>query len=244
MEAEKKVMISIRNLYKSYGKKEVLKGIDLEVYEGELFGFIGKNGAGKSTTIDCMIGIKRFNQGTIVLDGYDIIKDQLDAKKSFGYVASEPNCYEVMTGYDYLEFVASVYGLSEGNFKNNLYYLLQRLQLEKSDLNLPLATYSHGMKQKICLIASLLHNPKIWILDEPTVGLDIMAIEEVKKMMKEYAEHGKCVFITSHNIDLVSRLCDRVAIVNHGVVEALYDLNKDKNKRLRLAKLFLEICGE
>ncbi len=240
---EKKVMISIDNLYKSYGKKEVLLGINLEVYEGELFGFIGKNGIGKSTTIDCMIGTKKFDKGTIILDQFDMQKEPIEAKKTFGYVASEPTCYEVMTGYDFLEFIASVYKISEGAFVKNYRYLAQRLYFKEEDLQLPISSYSHGMKQKLCLIASLIHNPKIWILDEPTVGLDIMAVESLKNMMREYANHGKTVFVTSHNIELMSKICDRIAIINDGIVVALYDLNKDPNKRLQLSRIFLETYG-
>lgn len=242
-ENEKKVMISISNLHKSYGKKEVLRGINLEVYNGELFGFIGRNGIGKSTTIDCMIGAKKFDAGKIILDGFDIKKEPLLAKYSFGYVASEPTCYEVMTGYDYLEFIASIYQISEVNFSKNYKYLVSRLALNENDLKLPIGNYSHGMKQKLCLVASLLNNPNIWILDEPTVGLDIMAVEELKKMMKEYAVHGKTVFVTSHNIELVAKICDRVAIINDGVVVQLLDLNKDPNKRLQLPRIFLDTFG-
>lgn len=236
--------IAIKDLCKSYGEKKVLLGLNLEVYQGELFGFIGRNGIGKSTTIDCMIGAKQFQSGEIDICGYDITKEPLAAKECFGYVASEPSCYEVMTGYDYLEFIASIYHISEGEFKRNYTYLCGRLKLAFAELNKPISDYSHGMKQKLCLVASLLFNPDVWILDEPTVGLDIMAVEELKKMMREYANHGKTVFVTSHNIDLVSRICDRVAIINDGVVAALYDLNKEPNRRLQLSKLFLEMYGE
>ena len=240
---EVKISISIKDLYKSYGKKQVLKGINLEVIEGELIGFIGRNGVGKSTTIDCMIGAKKFDKGTILVDGFDIRKNPLEAKYSYGYVASEPTCYEEMTGLDYLEFIASIYGLSEGEFKNNYKYLCNRLQLNLEELNNQIADYSHGMKQKLCLAASLLHSPKIWILDEPTVGLDIMAVEELKKMMREYANHGNTVFVTRHNIDFVSKICDRVAIINNGIVQVLIDLNKDPNKRLQLSRIFLDTYG-
>lgn len=240
---EKEIAISIKNLYKSYGKKEVLKGLSLDVFQGELLGFIGRNGIGKSTTIDCMIGAKKFNSGEILIDGFDITKDPLDAKYSFGYVASEPTCYEEMRGRDYLEFIASIYGLSEGELQSNSKYLCDRLQLDLEELNNPIADYSHGMKQKLCLVASLLHSPKIWILDEPTVGLDIMAVEELKKMMREYANHGNTVFVTSHNIELVAKICDRVAIINNGEVQALLDLNRDPNKRLQLSRIFLEAYG-
>lgn len=239
----KKTTILIEDLYKSYGEKEVLLGLNLEVHEGELFGFIGRNGIGKSTTIDCMIGAKKFNKGRIELNGYDIVKDPIDAKKSLGYVASEPTCYEEMTGYDYLEFVASIYGMTEGDFRRNSEYLCNRLQLNLDELNNPIPDYSHGMKQKLCLVASLIHSPKVWVLDEPTVGLDIMAVEELKKMLREYANHNNTVFVTSHNIELVSKICDKVAIINDGKVVALYDLNKNPNKRLQLSKIFLDTYG-
>ena len=239
----KKTTILIEDLYKSYGEKEVLLGLNLEVHEGELFGFIGRNGIGKSTTIDCMIGAKKFNKGRIELNGYDIVKDPIDAKKSLGYVASEPTRYEEMTGYDYLEFVASIYGMTEGDFRRNSEYLCNRLQLNLDELNNPISDYSHGMKQKLCLVASLIHSPKVWVLDEPTVGLDIMAVEELKKMLREYANHNNTVFVTSHNIELVSKICDKVAIINDGKVVALYDLNKNPNKRLQLSKIFLDTYG-
>ncbi len=239
----KKTTILIEDLYKSYGEKEVLLGLNLEVHEGELFGFIGRNGIGKSTTIDCMIGAKKFNKGRIELNGYDIVKDPIDAKKSLGYVASEPTCYEEMTGYVYLEFVASIYGMTEGDFRRNSEYLCNRLQLNLDELNNPISDYSHGMKQKLCLVASLIHSPKVWVLDEPTVGLDIMAVEELKKMLREYANHNNTVFVTSHNIELVSKICDKVAIINDGKVVALYDLNKNPNKRLQLSKIFLDTYG-
>ncbi len=238
-----KPMISIKDLHKSYGSKVVLKGLNLEVYEGELFGFIGRNGIGKSTTIDCLIGAKRFSKGSISIAGYDIVTEPILAKSIYGYVSSEPTCYEEMTGYDYLEFIASIYKITEGDFRRNTEYLCNRLQLNLDELSNQISGYSHGMKQKLCLVASLLHSPKVWILDEPTVGLDIMAVEELKKMMREYANHGNTVFVTSHNIELVSKLCDRVAIVNDGVVVELFDLNKNPNKRLQLSKIFLSTYG-
>ena len=236
--------IKITDLYKSYGPKEVLKGLNLEVYNGELFGFIGRNGIGKSTTIDCTIGVKRFNSGSIEIEGYSIVKDPIEAKKRFGYVASEPVCYESMTGYEYIEFIASVYGISEMSLTKNTKYLAKRLALSDDDLKTMIGNYSHGMKQKLCVITSLLNNPDVWILDEPTVGLDVMAIEELKKMMREYADHDKCVFLTSHNIDIVGKICDRVAIINDGVIVELFDLNKEPKKRGELSKIFLDIFGE
>ena len=237
------VAIKIVDLHKAYGKKQVLKGLNLEVKYGELFGFIGRNGIGKSTTIDCMIGAKRFQKGKIFIDGHNINTDGIAAKKLYGYVASEPTCYEAMTGYDYLEFIASIYGLSEKEFNSSYKYLINRLMLSEDDLGNQISSYSHGMKQKLCLVASLLHDPKIWILDEPTVGLDILATEELKSMLREYANHGNTVFITSHNIDLVSKLCDKVAIINNGVVVEVYDLVRNPNRRLQLAKIFVDTFG-
>lgn len=236
--------IEIIDLHKSYGPKQVLKGLDLQVKHGELFGFIGRNGIGKSTTIDCLIGSKRFDKGTVLIDGYNIVTEPLLAKETFGYVASEPSCYDVMTGYDFLEFIASIYNVSEGDFVRNYRYLCGRLKLNLEELDNRISNYSHGMKQKLCLVGSLLYNPDIWILDEPTVGLDIMAVEELKKMMREYANHGKTVFVTSHNIELVSKICDRVAIINDGKVAALYDLVREPNRRMQLSRIFMRIYGE
>lgn len=243
-EEKSEFAVEICDLYKAYGQKQVLKGLDLQVKHGELFGFIGRNGIGKSTTIDCVIGSKKFDKGRVLIDGYDIKDEPLLAKSTFGYVASEPSCYDVMTGYDFLEFLASIYRVSEGDFVRNYRYLCGRLKLNLDELDNRISNYSHGMKQKLCLVGSLLHNPDIWILDEPTVGLDIMAVEELKKMMREYANHGKTVFVTSHNIELVSKICDRVAIINDGKVAALYDLVREPNRRMQLSRIFMRIYGE
>ena len=238
------IAIKISNLNKSYGKKQVLHDLNLEVYEGELFGYVGKNGVGKSTTIDCLIGAKKFDSGQILINGYDIKKESYKAKKQFGYVASEPTTYEMMTGYEYLQFIGSVYDMNDETFKNNVIYLSNKLDLPDSDLKMVISSYSHGMKQKLCLIASLLSNPKVWILDEPTVGLDIMVFETLKEMMQEYVKHGKTIFITSHNIDLVAKICDRVALVNKGKIQKIIDLKQDPDKRYQLNKIFLDIYKE
>lgn len=238
---EKKIVIKIDNLYKSYGKKEVIKGISLDVYEGELFGFIGKNGVGKSTTIESMIGIKPFNKGIIKLNGFDIVKESNKAKESLGYVSSEPICYEDMTGFQFIEFVASIYKVKEEIYIANLNYLKKRLDISDYDLNRQIKEYSHGMKQKVCLISSLIHNPKLWILDEPTVGLDAFTANELALMMKEYAKSGKTCFVTSHNIELVSKICDRVAIIKDGVIVGLYDLAKEPKYRYKLQDIFFEV---
>ena len=237
-EEKREVVLSIKDLHKSYGKKEVLKGINLEVYKGEVFGFIGKNGAGKSTTIDCIVGLKDFNSGEIVLAGHNVKENPLDAKMELGYVPSEPVTYEVMTGNEYLQFVASSYNMYQESFDKNYEFLKNKFMISDSDLNRKIREYSHGMKQKVCLMASLIHNPTIWILDEPTVGLDIIVYQTLMDRLREFAANGKTVFITSHNIDLVSRICNRVAIINNGVVAELIDFSKEPLKRRNLSNIF------
>ena len=241
---EKKKNIVIENLNKSYGNKKVLTDLNLEVYEGELFGFIGRNGIGKSTTIDCMIGMKKFDNGTIKIYDYDIKENPIEIKKIIGYVSSEPILYEEMTGIEYLKFIASIYKVNPSTFKEQYVSLCERLEFKLDDLSFQISGYSHGMKQKISLIASIIHNPKIWILDEPTVGLDFLAVEELKKMMVEYTKLGNTVFLTSHNIDFVSDICNRVAIINKGNVKGLFDLDNDPSVKEELKDIFIKIYDE
>ena len=241
-------VLVIDNLYKSYGKgankKEVLKGLNLVVKKGEVFGFIGKNGIGKSTTIDCIVGLKEQDSGNILINGKNTLEEPLEVKFEIGYVPSEPTTYEVMSGNEYLQFIASAYQMSQASFENNYNYLVMKLSMSEKDMNRKIREYSHGMKQKICLMASLIHNPKLWILDEPTVGLDIMVYETLVKMIREFADNGRTVFVTSHNIEMVSKLCDRVAIINSGKVDKLFDLNADPIKRRDLGKIFFRTYGE
>ena len=241
---EKKKEIIIEKLNKSYGTKKVLTDLDLTVYEGELFGFIGRNGIGKSTTIDCMIGMKKFDSGSISINGFDILESPIEIKKIIGYVSSEPILYEEMTGIEYLKFIANIYKVDASTFKEKYEKLCERLEFKIEDLGFEISGYSHGMKQKISLIASIIHDPKIWILDEPTVGLDFLAVEELKKMMVEYAKMGNTVFLTSHNIDFVSDICNRVAIINKGNVKGLYDLDEDSSIKDKLKDIFIKIYDE
>lgn len=241
-------VLVLKDLYKSYGKgkqkKEVLKGLNLSVKKGEVFGFIGKNGIGKSTTIDCIVGLKEQDKGDILINGVNTLEDPLEVKSMIGYVPSEPTTYEVMSGNEYLQFIASCYNMKQASFENNYNYLVSKFTMTEVDMNRKIKEYSHGMKQKICLMASLIHNPKLWILDEPTVGLDVMVYETLVKMIREFADNGRTVFVTSHNIDMVSKLCDRVAIINSGKVDKLFDLNLDPVKRRDLNKIFFRTYGE
>lgn len=237
------IAISFEDLHKSYGKKEVLKGITLQIKKGEIFGFLGKNGVGKSTTIDCLVGLKDYNSGTIKIFDLDIKKNPLEAKSLFGYVPSEPMTYELMSGYEYLQFVSAAYEMSQESFDENYQFLKEKFAIGDEDLNRRIIEYSHGMKQKVCLMASLIHNPKLWIMDEPTVGLDVMVYETLLKMMKEYSKSGNTIFVTSHNIDLVASICDRVAIINNGNIVNLIDFNKEPLKRKDLKRIFFRVYG-
>ncbi len=233
--------IKITNLNKSYNKKQVLFDINLEVYEGELFGFIGKNGVGKSTTIECVLGSKLFDTGEILVEGLDIKEKPIEVKKMIGYVASEPTCYEDMSGIQYLQFIASLYKVNPQIFIKNLTFLEKKFEFLEEDLYREIKEYSHGMKQKVCLMASLIHNPKIWILDEPTVGLDAMSTNELSLLMKDYVKHGNTCFVASHNIDLIAKLCDRVAIIKDGRIFNIYDLKREPSLRNRIEKIFLKL---
>lgn len=233
--------IKISNLNKSYNHRQFLFNINLEIYKGEIFGFIGKNGVGKSTTIECLIGAKTYEEGDILLNGIDSKKYPLEIKKIIGYVASEPICYEDMKGAEFLEFIASIYKVNAQIYVSNLNFLLDKLEFDEKDLYRKIAEYSHGMKQKICLMASLIHNPKIWILDEPTVGLDPMTSNELSALMKDYVKHGNTIFIASHNIDLVSKLCDRVAIIKDGRIINIFDLKNNPILRNKIGPYFLSL---
>lgn len=241
---EEQYSIQIVDFKKSYGKKQVIQGLNLNVKKGEVFGFIGKNGAGKSTTIDCIIGLKDFEDGHIFLLGKDTKEDELDVKMSYGYVPSEPTIYGVMTGREYLEFVGSSYGMYQESFDANYNYLRDKFEMTEEDMNRKVGTYSHGMQQKVGLMASLIHNPEIWILDEPTVGLDIMVYDVLLKMIQEFAKNGRTVFITSHNIDLVTKVCDRVAILNQGKIATLIDFAEEPMKRRTLSNIFFNTYHE
>ena len=236
--------LEIKDLFKSYGPKTVLKGLNLNVKTGEVFGFIGKNGIGKSTTIDCIVGLKDYDSGEILINGVDNKLDPIKTKMMIGYVPSEPITYEMMSGNEYLQFIASSYGMIQSSFNKNYNFLIKKFAMTPLDMNRKIREYSHGMKQKVCLMASLIHNPKVWILDEPTVGLDIMVYEVLLNMIKEFASNGRTVFITSHNIDLVSKVCDRVAIINNGTVSTLIDFKKEPMKRRDLSKIFFKTYGE
>ena len=240
---EIKNVLEIKNLYKSYGKKEVIKGLNLELKKGQIVGLIGKNGIGKSTTIDCVTGSKNFNSGEIYINGMNIKENSITVKKLFGYISSEPCLYETMTGYEYLSFIASVYEIDKEVYPNKVEELRRNFDLTEDDLSSKIKGYSHGMKQKLSLIASLLHDPILWILDEPTVGLDIMVYHYLMRCMKEFVKKGNSILITSHNLDYIGKLCNRVDIINNGIIFKSINLDEEEDMRGKLDEVLTEIYG-
>ncbi len=235
-------MLQIKNLEKSYQSKiKAVDNLSLTVKKGEIYGFVGHNGAGKSTTIKAIVGALGFDNGDIIIDGKSIKEDALGAKKALAYIPDNPDIYEYLTGIQYINFVCDVYGVGdERNALISRYAKDFQIQDNLGDL---ISTYSHGMKQKLVLISALVHSPKLLVLDEPFVGLDPIASFRLKEIMKEFCENGSSIFFSSHVLEVVEKLCDRVGIIKKGklVIEGTLDeIAGDKS----LEKLFLEIADE
>lgn len=237
-------MIQIENLSKSYNKKEAtIKNMNLEIKNGEIFGFLGPNGAGKTTTIKMITGILNIDQGDIKINGYSIIKDPIKAKQNFGYVPDNPDMFLKLKGIEYLNFMADIYEVKENERKNQIEKLSKIFELENV-LNQKIESYSHGMRQKIVIIGSLLHNPDNWIIDEPMTGLDPKSTYELKKIMKEKAKNNQCVFFSTHILDVAEKICDRVGIIDKGellFVGTLEEIRSELKENKSLEELFMEI---
>lgn len=210
-------MLEVINLHKSYGNKEVLKGINLKVDEGTIFGFIGHNGAGKSTTIKSIVGILDYDSGEIYVDGIDVSKYPIETKKRIAYIPDNPDIYDNLKGIEYLKFIASIYELDNEVFLNRVQEYSREFEIE-NNLNEEIKSYSHGMKQKLVIISALIHQPKLLILDEPFVGLDPKAAFTLKKHMKVLCESGSSIFFSSHVLEVVEKLCDNIAIIKNGEI--------------------------
>ena len=212
-------LLSVNNLTKMYKGQTTtaVSDVSFEVNEGEVVAFVGPNGAGKSTTIKCITGIHPFDAGSVVVCGHDIKEDPIGAKMNMGYVSDDHATYENLTGYDYLNFVCNVYRVPVNQRRQKIDSLAEMLEIS-SALYKQINTYSHGMKQKICIIAALVHSPKLWILDEPMTGLDPRSAHMLKKLMRSHCEEGNSVFFSSHVLEVVEKLCDRVVIINRGSI--------------------------
>ncbi|MBR3511348.1 MAG: ABC transporter ATP-binding protein [Clostridia bacterium] len=231
-------MISIKNVSKSYVKgKKAVDGLDLEIKNGEIFGFLGPNGAGKSTTIKMITGILEPTEGEIKIDDYDIKKDPELAKQEYGYVPDNPEIFPKLKGIEYLNFLADIYKVE--NREEKIMNLVKRFGLSEY-LNSQMDTYSHGTKQKIILVGALLHDPKNWILDEPMTGLDPKAAHELKELMIEHAKKGNTVFFSTHVLEVAEKLCDRVGIINNGKL-IFVGSYEEVAKNESLEDLFLEL---
>lgn len=210
-------IIKVSALSKKYNEKGdyAAKNISFEGFGGEIVGMIGHNGAGKTTTLKCIMGMLPFKEGEITILGHSIKTDPINAKMNFGFVTDNHAVFSKMTGMQYISFMADIYKVSSSQRTDLFKELEECFQLGKSINNL-ISTYSHGMKQKVCMMGSLMHQPKLWILDEPLIGLDPKTARSVIKYMVAYAKKGNCVLFSSHNLDTVSKICARVLMIKNG----------------------------
>ena len=237
-------MIKIENVSKSYKKgTKVIDNLSLEIKDGEIFGFLGPNGVGKTTTIKMITGILDIDEGDILIDNISIQKQPVEAKKKFGFVPDNPDMFIKLKGIEYLNFIADIYEVPQEVREERIEQHSKKFGIHDALQN-KIQSYSHGMRQKIVIIGVLLHEPKNWIIDEPMTGLDPSSTFELKKLMREHADNGNSVFFSTHILDVAERLCDRIGIINNGKLlfvgtyeEIKQQLQEDKS----LEKLYMEI---
>lgn len=239
-------MVELRNLRKSYdgGRVLAVDDLSLTVQPGEIFGFLGPNGAGKTTTIRMMVGILPPDSGRVIIDGIDMAERPIEAKRRIGFVPDTPEVYERLTGIEYLRFLADVYGVDARQRRERIERLASLFQLEDA-LGDRIASYSHGMRQKLVLIGALIHDPPVWVLDEPMVGLDPRSAHELKNLMAEHCAAGRTVFFSTHILEVAERLCHRVGIIHRGRLIACGTLEELRAQAAAgsetLESLFLEL---
>ena len=211
-------MLSIKNLTKTYknGKKAV-DHISLEVKAGDIYGFIGHNGAGKSTTIKSIVGVHNFDEGEILIDGHSIVTDPVACKQIMAYIPDNPDLYDHLTGMAYLNFIGDIFHVSSGVRKEKIEKIANAFEITDS-LTDPISSYSHGMKQKLALISALMHEPKLLVLDEPFVGLDPKASVLLRQFMQELCAKGSAIFFSTHVLEVAQKLCNKVAIIREGKI--------------------------
>ncbi|MDY5993178.1 MAG: ABC transporter ATP-binding protein [Bacilli bacterium] len=236
-------MIEIKNVSKTYNDNiKAIDNLNLKINDGEIVGFIGLNGAGKTTAIKMMTGILVPDTGTITINGYDIVKDSLKAKQIIGYIADNPDMFLKLTGIEFINFIADIYKVPVTIRKKRIKLFGERFGLSDV-LDKPMQGYSHGTRQKMMVVAALVHDPAVWILDEPLIGLDPTSAFELKKMMREHADKGNAVFFSTHVLEVAEKLCDRIAIIDKGKIVFVGTLKelKDKYYKKDLEKLFMEV---
>ncbi len=211
-------MLTIQNFSKSYqNNKKACDNISLTIENGDIFGFIGPNGAGKSTTIKSIVGILDFEEGDIFLDNLSIKSHALECKKEIAYIPDNPDIYPHLTGLGYLNFLCDIFDVPLKTRQEKIHFYAEKFEIE-SHLNEPIHSYSHGMRQKIAFIGAFVHSPKLMVLDEPFVGLDPKASFTLKEMMKEYVKEGNSIFFSSHVLEVVEKLCNKIAIIQNGKI--------------------------
>ena len=208
-------MLKIENLTKKYGDKVAVNNLSLEINKGEIYGFIGHNGAGKTTTLKCVVGISDFDEGKITLNSVSVKENPVEYKKKIAYIPDNPDLYEYMTGIKFLNFISDIFGIDTNTRKEKIDKLSEQFEI-KNDLGKPISTYSHGMKQKLAIIAAWIHSPEFIIMDEPFVGLDPKAAYILKGMMREACDNGCAIFFSTHVLEVAEKLCDKIAIIKKG----------------------------
>ena len=232
-------MLKISHLTKKYGEKTAVNDLSLEIKDGEIYGFIGHNGAGKTTTIKSVVGILGFDEGTIEIDGLAIKANPIECKKKIAYIPDNPDLFDYMSGIKYLNFIADVFSVSAEDRQSRIRKYADAFELT-SDLAQPISSYSHGMKQKLAIIAAWIHNPKLIIMDEPFVGLDPKASHLLKEMMRELCNEGGAIFFSTHVLEVAEKLCDKVAIIKNGSLIKCGTMSEVKGDS-SLESVFLEL---
>ncbi len=223
---------------------QAVDDVSFDIKAGEIVGFAGPNGAGKTTVIKMLTGILQPTEGTAVINGYDIGKNPINAKKSFAYIADNPDILIQLTGLEYLNFIADMYEVPEDVRKDKINSLAERFGMT-DELNTQMREYSHGMRQKLMVISALIHNPPAWILDEPMTGLDPSAAFELKQMMREHARAGNAVLFSTHVLEVAEQLCDRILIINNGkiVTEGTLEFLRLNNPDMTLEEIFVKLTS-
>ena len=232
-------MLQISNLTKKYGEKKAVDNLTLHIQPGEIYGFIGHNGAGKTTTIKSCCGILQFDEGEILIDGISIKDDPIACKKQLAYIPDNPDLYEFMSGMQFLNFIADIFEVSAVDRASRIKRYADLLGLT-DDLGQSIASYSHGMKQKLAIISALIHEPKLIIMDEPFVGLGPKASHQLKQLMREICDNGGAIFFSTHVLEVAEKLCDKIAIIKGGKLIKAGDTEEVKGDS-SLESVFLEL---